>query len=83
MWATAPILDCEQLFLVQSNFYEVENSMPLMELEPTTFEYMSSDLTTNLRECDTFQFIVRDTGSGKIAIFVTLNWKIILYGANQ
>ena len=31
-----PIFDCEPLFSIQSKYYEVENSTPLMGLEPTT-----------------------------------------------
>ena len=60
---TAPILDCEQLFLKQSKFYEVENSTtnPCWESNPQPMDCMSSALNTEPRECDTFQFIVRDT----------------------
>ena len=36
-WATAPFLDCEQLFLHEPiEFYEVENSTMLVGLKPTT-----------------------------------------------
>ena len=36
MRSTAPIYDCEQLFLIQSKSFEVENKAPLMQIEPTT-----------------------------------------------
>ena len=48
----------------------IENSTSLMGLEPRPLDYMSIAIISELRECDTFQFMVWDNGSGDIDIFV-------------
>ena len=52
--------------LEQSKFYEVENSTPPGGTRGHgPFDYMPSVLTTELRQCDTFRFMVCGTGSGE------------------
>ena len=56
--------DCEKLFFKQWKFYHVENSTPLMGLEPTT-----PRLYVECSNRWAFQFMVWDTGSSDIDIF--------------
>ena len=55
--------DCEQLFLKQTKFNEAEIAPPRQGLEPTT-PRLQAELTVELRECYTLQFMIWDTGSG-------------------
>ena len=67
--ATAPIFGFEQ-FLIQSTPYEVEIAHSWWDSNQRPLDYMSSALTAELRECDTSQFMVCDTGSGGMNVFV-------------
>ena len=64
--------DCEQLFLKQSKFYEMENSTPWWDSNPRPLDCIPSTLTAELRECNIHQFIVWDIGSGNIDIMLQM-----------
>ena len=52
----------------------MENSTPLMWLRPKILRLHTEWSNAKLRECDTSQFMVWDTGSGDIDIFVCQGW---------
>ena len=58
-------LNCEQLLLKQSNLYEVEHSnFPnWIRTHDSSITCPDALITSEQRECDTFQFMVWDTGS--------------------
>ena len=51
-------------------FMKLKIAHPWWDLNPSPLHYMLSAPTAELQECYTFQFIVWDTGSGNIDIFV-------------
>ena len=72
--------DCKQLFLKQSKNHKVENSTTIKGHEPRTPLIHAEYSSHRACVCDTFQFIIWETGSNSIDILCV---KVNTWNANR